>query len=385
VLARVNEDQRLRIPGPTPIPPQVARAMGRPMISHRGSEFRAIMHEVSTGLQYVFQTSNECLTITGSATAAMEAAVANLVAPKTPVLAVVSGKFGERWRDLLLAFGADAEVLEVQWGQGVSPEALADALDRTPAEVVFLTHNESSTAVRHDIAAAARVCRQRGSLVVVDAVSSLGGAEFRTDQWGIDVVVSGSQKCLMLPPGLSFLAVSEAAWQRMESVPSPRYYLDLPRYRRTAQEGETPYTPAVSLILGLQESLRMIRAEGLEVAWERHRLMKQMVRQGLQSLGLELFVPEKWASPTVTAASGPRGLDVDAWRKSLQRQTGVVLSGGQDQLSGRIFRVGHMGYTTPLEMLATLAAIELGLAAAGLGVKRGAGVAAAEEVWLRWA
>lgn len=379
------EDQRLRIPGPTPVPPSVARAMSRPMFSHRSGDFRTLMAEVKEGLRYVFQTENECLVITGSATAAMEAAVANLVDPGTSALAAVSGKFGERWFDLLKAYKADAHKLDVEWGEALQPEGLAAALAEHKPEVVFLTHNESSTAVLHDIAAAAQVCRDAGALVVVDAVSSLGGAEFYTDTWGIDIVVAGSQKCLMLPPGLAFVSVSETAWQRMEKIESPRYYLNLKKYRKSAAGNETPYTPAVSLFAGLQQALSMIRDEGLETGWQRHRLMQQMVRRGLEALGLQLMVDEKNASPTVTAAFGPQGVDVEAWRKALNQGTGVVLSGGQDQLSGKIFRVGHMGYATPVEMLATLAAIEVTLLSSGADVQRGAGVAAAEEVWLQWA
>lgn len=379
------EDHKLRIPGPTPVPPQVVRAMSKTMISHRGTEFRALMGEVQEGLRYVFQTKNECLIITGSATAAMEATVASLVSPGTPALAVVAGKFGERWGSLLKAYGAKTHILDVPWGEGVEPDVLAAALRQNPAEVVYLTHNESSTAVRQDIAAAAKVCHEAGALVVVDAVSSLGGAEFLTDAWGVDVVVAGSQKCLMLPPGLAFVAVSEAAWQRMAKQTSPRYYLDLARYRKSAAGNETPYTPAVSLFLGLQESLQMIKAEGLENIWERHKLMQQMVRKGIAALGLELFVQEKYASPTVTAIAAPAGVDADAWRKAISQRTGVVLSGGQDKLAGKIFRVGHMGWASPLEMLSTLAAIEIGLSTAGVQLQRGAAVAAAEEVWQTWA
>jgi len=396
-MIMTKKELGLRIPGPTPLPPEVTLPMSRPMINHRGAEFRNLWREALAGLQEVFQTDNECIILAGSGTAAMEAAVANLVEPGTPVLVVVGGKFGQRWADLTKAYKAATFELQVPWGEGVSTEALREAIAAHRPEVVFLTHNESSTGVRNDIASLCAVCREAGCLTVVDAVSSLGGAEFYTDRWGVDITVTGSQKCLMLPPGLSFLAVSAAAWQRIKKINSPRYYFDLERYRQANKIGEAPFTPAVSLVFGLVESLRLIRSEGLERSWQRHALLQQMTRRGLEALHLELLVEEKWASPTVTAVKSPPGIDVEKWRKEVASRTGVVLSGGQDHLKGRIFRVGHMGYIVPLEILATLKAIEttlraFGYEAAGPGsgsaasasASASAAVRTAEEVWLNW-
>lgn len=380
----IKKELGLRIPGPTPIPPSVLQAMQQPMVSHRGTEFTDIVASLQGDLRYLFQTENDCLILAGSGTAAMEAAVANLVAPGRPVLAVVAGKFGERWSQLARTYQADVKELIVPWGQGVDLNQLAAAIAQHQPEVLFITHNESSTGVSQDIAGAAAICQQAGCLIVVDAISSLGGAEFRTDAWGIDVAITGSQKCLMLPPGLSFLAVSQQAWDKMAKNNSPRFYFDLLRYRKGVHNGQAPYTPAVSLIFGLQESLRLIRSEGLENVWQRHRLMQQMIRQGLAAAGVPLFVAEEWASVTVTAALAPAGLQLEAWRKELAKETGIVLASGQDSLAGRVFRVGHMGYAIPAEMLAILGTIEVFLAKAGCHKRLGAGVSAAQEVWLRW-
>jgi len=381
----MRKESVLRVPGPTPVPPQVAQAMSRPMIPHRGAGFRALWREVYIGLRHVLQTQNECVILAGSGTAAMEAAVVNLVEAGTKALVVVAGKFGERWQEIATAYGAEVATVTAPLGQGVQLEQLSEALQRFQPEIVFLTHTESSTGVQQDIKSAAGQCRDMGALVVVNAVSSIGGAEFYTDNWGVDVIVTGSQKCLMLPPGLGLLAVSETAWQRMEHIRTPRFYLDLLRYRKANAGGEAPYTPAISLVYGLQESLRMIRAEGLENAWQRHILMQQMVRRGFEAMGLELFVEERWASPTVTVVHTPRGVNMRVWQRDMAMRTGVLVSDGFDDLLGKVFRIGHMGYVTPLEMLTALSAIEVALAAEGYSIKNGVGVAAAQTVWLNWA
>lgn len=380
-----EEDKHLRIPGPTPVPPSVQRAAAKPMINHRSDDFRKLAQRVRKGLQYVFQTENEVVVITGSGTAAMEAAVANLVSPGTRALVLVGGKFGERWLELVRAYRGDAVVLDYPYGQGAEPERVAAALRENPGvEVVFATQNESSTAVLNDIEGIAAAVRPTGALLVVDAISGLGGSPLPMDAWGVDVVVAGSQKCLMLPPGLSFVAANERAWERMAASRSPRYYLDLWAYRKAAAKGETPYTPNVSLFFALEESLRLIQEEGLERSFERHRLMRDMVRAGIKALGLPLYVDDRWASPTLTAVSAIPGLDVEAFRRRVAAEFRVILSGGQSELKGKIFRIGHMGYATPLDMLTALAAIELGLVRCGVDVPLGAGVRAAQEVLLKW-
>lgn len=380
-----DEAKQLRIPGPTPVPPSVQRAASKAMINHRSDDFRKIALRVQSGLKYVFQTEHDVVVLTGSGTAAMEAAVANLVSPGTRVLVLVGGKFGERWLELVQAYRGDAVVLKYPYGEGARPEAVAEALQANPGiEVVFATQNESSTAVLNDIEGIADVVKPSGALLVVDAISGLGGAPLPMDAWGVDVVVAGSQKCLMLPPGLSFVAANERAWERMKESTSPSYYLNLPAYRKAAAKGETPYTPNVSLFFALEEALKLIEEEGLERSFERHRLMRDMVRAGIRQMGLPLLVDDPWASPTLTGVKGVPGLDVEGFRKRVASELNVVLSGGQGEMKGKIFRIGHMGYATPLDMLTTLAAIELGLRRSGFEVELGSGVRAAEEVFLQW-
>ncbi len=378
------EKRQLHLPGPSPVPPRVQRAASRAMIDHRGAEFAQLLARTQEGLRQLFGTREDVIALAGSGTAAMEAAVANLVSPGEPVLVLVGGKFGERWAELATAYGADVRPLPYPWGEGVDPEALRQALARQPeVRVVFATQNESSTAVFNDVPAIATVCRQHGALCVVDAVSSLGGAPMEMDAWGVDAVVAGSQKCLMLPPGLSFIALSPRAWAKAAESRSPRFYFDLRAYRELLPKGETPYTPAVSLYFALDEALAMIQEEGLENTFQRHRLLQQMVRQGVAAMGLELLVAERWASPTVTAVKAPPGVEVSGLRKGLNRR-GVIVAGGQGAMRGKIFRIGHMGYTTPLDMIGVLAALEIELQVAGFPVSLGAGVRAAQEVWATW-
>ncbi|MFS8533570.1 MAG: alanine--glyoxylate aminotransferase family protein [Limnochordales bacterium] len=384
------EQQHLRIPGPTPVPPRVMRAAARPVVNHRGAAFRELYKQVTAELKNVFQTQGEVMIITGSGTAAMEAAVVNLVSPGEKVLVLVGGKFGERWGEIARAYGAQVIEWRYDWRQGAEPEELARRLAADPDIVaVFATHNESSTGVMNDIEGLSRARdlggRRHRALLIVDSVSALGGAPLPMDAWGVDAVVTGSQKCLMVPPGLSFVALGQRALERLEQVTTGRYYLDLRAYRKAAAAGESPYTPAVTLVFALQEALAMLAEEGLENSFARHRLMRDMVRAGIKALGLPLWTDERWASPTVTAVEGAPGLEVEPFRKLVRDRFGVELAGGQGELKGRIFRIGHMGYAGPLDMIAALAAIEQGLAASGFPVKLGAGVAAAQEVWARWA
>ena len=378
-------DRLLRVPGPTPVPDRVVRAGSRPMLYHRGAEFVAIFERSVARLKKLFETEGDVFILAGSGTLAMESAVANLVAPGDEAIVASGGKFGERWVELVQSFGGRPVVVSYPYGRGVEPQQIAEAMERHPAaKVVFATQNESSTTVLNDIESIARVVRDRGGILAVDAVSSLGGAPLEMDAWGVDVVVSGSQKCLMLPPGLSFVAVNQRAWERSLAVNASRYYADWRRYREAQAKGQTPYTPAVSLIVALDEALAMLEEEGKEARLARHRLMMTMVREGLKALGFDLYVEDRWASPTVTAATGG-GVDPSQLVKAVKARTGVVLSGGQGELKGKIFRVGHMGAVTPLDMATTLSAIELGMAALGKAPRLGAGVARALEVWSAWA
>lgn len=378
-------DRLLRVPGPTPVPDRVVRAASRPMLYHRGPEFVGIFQRCIARLKALFETDGEVFILAGSGTLAMESAVANLIAPGDQAIVASGGKFGERWVELVEAFGGRPVVVSYPYGQGVDPEQIARAMKENPgAKVVFTTQNESSTTVLNDIEGIAKVVRELGGLLVVDAVSSFGGTPLSMDAWGVDVVVSGSQKCLMLPPGLAFVAVNQRAWERALAVKASRYYADWRRYREAQAKGETPYTPAVSLIVALDEALAMLEEEGKEARLDRHRLMMTMVREGLKALGFTLYVDDRWASPTVTAATGG-GLDVSQLVKAVKARTGVILSGGQGELKGKIFRVGHMGAVSPLDMVTTLGAIELGMAAVGKAPRFGAGVGKALEVWSAWA
>jgi len=377
-------DKLLRVPGPTPVPSRVALASARPMLWHRSPEFVELFRRVESRLKALFETEGDVLIIAGSGTAAMESAVANLTSPGEEVVVLNGGKFGERWLELAHAFGAKPIELKYPYGQGVEPDALDRVLAQNPgAKVVYATQNESSTAVLNDIEALAKVARAHDALLVVDAVSSLGGAPLPMDAWGVDVVVTGSQKCLMLPPGLAFVGVSPRAWEKARASRGHRYYFDWSRYKKAAQNAESPYTSAVSLMYALDESLAMMEEEGKEARFERHRLMRAMVREGLRALGFTLFVEDRWASPTLTAATGG-GVDPEALRKAVRKKTGVTFAGGQGDLKGKIFRIGHMGAATPLDMVTTLAAVEMGLAELGAPVAWGRGAGRALEVWKSW-
>lgn len=378
-------DRSLRLPGPSPVPDRIVRAMSHPMMGHRSARFQDLLEGLVGGLRELFETEHNVYVLAGSGTLAMESAVANLLAPGDTCVVASAGKFGERWIELCEAFAASAVKVEAPYGEPISPEAIADALDREPeARVVFMTQNESSTGVQHDVEAVARVVRARDRLLVVDAVSSLGGAPLSMDEWGVDVVVSGSQKCLMLPPGLAFVAVGTRAKAHSEErSKGTRYYADWRRYHESLNDAQTPYTPALSLLFGLEESLAILAEEGKGVRFARHRLMREMVRAGLEAMGCTPLVGPTHASLTVTSMRHD-GLDVDALRKAVQMETGVVLSGGQGSLKGSIFRVGHMGAATPMDMIATLAAVEIGMVRLGHSPDIAVGQQAAMEVWRTW-
>lgn len=377
----------LRIPGPTPIPPRIQQAMLAPMIGHRSGEFKRLYAEVTAQLPPLFGTRQRVLVLTASGTAALEAAAVNAVAPGEEVIVVVTGAFGDRFAAICERYGLITRRLEVAWGEAADPDRLRAFLRQHPkAKAVFLTYCETSTGVLNPVAELARVVREESeALVIVDGVSAIGGAPCEMDSWGLDIVVTGSQKALMLPPGLALVAVSERAWQAIAANPAPRFYLDLRAYRQAAEEASSPYTPAVSLFFGLREALAMIEEETLSQVIARHELLRDMTRAALQALGLPLLADDAAASPTVTAV-GPfdgHALDPEALRACLRKRHGLVLAGGQKKLKGRIFRIGHMGWCAPFDILAVLAALETGLAELGYPVALGKGVQAAQEVYIR--
>jgi aspartate aminotransferase-like enzyme len=376
----VVEKQYLITPGPTPIPPQVQTAMAAPLIHHRSPAFRALLAETIAGLKAVYQTDNDVLVFAGSGTAAMESAVANLTSPGDRVLVASAGNFGERWLALARAYGLDIVDVEQEWGERLDAARIGE--QAAGCSVVYVTHSETSTGVVHDVQAIAEAVRPSGAALVVDAVSSLGGVDLATDEWGIDVVVAGSQKALMTPPGLAFASVSDRAWELSQAARSPRYAFDWGRARAAQQKGDTPYTPAVSLVFGLRAALALIAERGLEAGFAHNRRLARASREGVKALGLELFSPDDESSAMVTAFRMPDGVDGQQVYGRLRDRFGIVLAGGQGKLRGRIVRIGHMGFMNEFDIITALSGLELALA--GFGYRPaavGAGAARALEIF----
>jgi aspartate aminotransferase-like enzyme len=364
------------------VPERVLLAMANPVIHHRTPQFQAIMKETLARLKRVLHTENNVAILASSGTGAMEAAVANLASPGRKALTIESGKFGERWTELCGAFGFECEAVKVEWGKAIDPKVIAEKLAADPAiKAVFATHCETSTGVLHDVKALAAITGKTEAVLVVDAISAAPGNELRTDEWGVDMVVLGSQKALMMPPGLAMISASAKAKALIESAENVRaYYLNLKAALGKAAKNDTPYTPAVTLVIGLNESLKMIEEEGLEECLKRHATLAAAVRAGVQAIGLELF--SERPSDTVTALKVPEGVDGVALVKDLRDVEGVTFAGGQAELKGRIVRIATMGYCTKYDVILGLGALELALKAAGHSMELGKAVAAAEEVFL---
>ena len=369
---------QLRIPGPTPLPDRVVRAMSRPMIDHRGPEFAAILARITSGARRVFKTSGDLLLLTSSGTGGLESAVANLVSPGDEVVVALSGNFGERFAALAAGYGADVVRLEFEWGQPVDADDLARVLEHHPkAKVLFLTHNETSTGLTNPLRELARVGRDAGRVVVVDGVSSIGSIAIETDAWGIDVAVSGSQKGWMAPPGIALVGVSERAWEQQARARSPRFYFDWKEAKTWADKGMTPFTPAIPVLFALQEGLAMLEEEGLDSVYDRHARLARATQTGLQALGFQLYAREGFRSNTVTSALPPPGLDVNALRKLLDDKYGVVIAGGQAKMAGKMIRVGHLGAIAEGDVVQVLWAIEQALEELDVAPADGRAVAAA--------
>jgi aspartate aminotransferase-like enzyme len=375
----------LHTPGPTPIPPQVAAAMTMPMINHRGEAFSALHREVATKLQPLFQTKEPIYVLPGSGSGGWETAMMNFVPVGSKVLNIVIGDFGERWVKANLALGFEVVRLDYAAGTAAHPSAVAACLAEHQGSIraVCLQHNETSTGVFNPLHEIASEARKHGALVIVDAISSLGALPLAMDEWGLDVVFTGSQKALMCPPGLLVVAVSQRAWQRAEAIQNPRFYFDLHVYRRDFAGGQTPYTPALSLYYGLRAALEMLEREGVARTQQRHALMGRMCRAGVKAMGLELLCQdEQFASNTVTAVKIPQHFEARQLRQAALNIFGTVLAAGQGKLKDTIFRIGHMGYVTPNDVLVALAAVENSLAYLGSLEQPGKAVAAAQTVWL---
>lgn len=369
---------RLFTPGPTPVPEETLLELARPVTYHRAAEAKAILAEVSDDLKYVFQTANPVFTITSSGTGGMEAAVSSALAAGEKVILLTAGRWGERWRGVLKAHGANIVAVEVPYGKAVTPEMLAAAVKANPdAKAVFATLSETSTGVGHDLAAFGKIVAGTDALLIVDGISGLGAMECRVDDWKIDICVTGSQKALMLPPGLAFVSVSEKAWKKIDATPVRNFYFDLRRYRKSLAESDTPFTPANTLIRAQRASLKRIRAEGIENLWKRHERIAAATRAAVAALGLENFAERPNSALTVITV--PAGVDGSGTLKKLEKQYGYKLADGQDSMKGKIWRLSHMGYTDAFEVLGAVSALELVLAESGFKLEVGAGVAAFQK------
>ncbi len=373
--------KRLMTPGPVPVPPDALMAMARPMIHHRTEEFERIIVEVTDGLKYVFQTENDVIILSSSSTGAMESSVVNLLSPGDRALVIGGGKFGERWAEICEAYNIDFHLIHVEWGKPVDIERVREKLESDPSiKCVYSTLCETSTGIVHDIESLGAIVKTfEDTLLIVDAVSGLGAVDIQTDNWHVDVVVSGSQKGLMTPPGLAFISLSDLAWDAVEKSKLPKYYFDLKEARKSLSKNQTPFTCSVSLILALRESLGQIKREGIRNVLARHARLAQATRAGVEALGLELFAK---ASPSnaVTAVTVPEGVDGKTLVRLIDEKYGVTFAGGQDELSGKIFRIAHLGYCDDLDIIASTSALEMALSDMGYAVTLGAGVRAAEQV-----
>ena len=372
---------QLMAPGPTPVPSQALLAMAQPMLHHRTPEYEALFVEVRAGLKRLVQTAQEVIPLACSGTGAMEAAVVNTLSPGDTVAVVCAGKFGERWIEIARAYGIEVVALTAPFGETVPAARVAETLRARPEIVAILTqHSESSTGVLHDVRGYAAATRDSSAILVVDAVSSLGIADLPMDAWGVDVVVAGSQKGLMLPPGLAFCALGDRAWRRVETSRLPKYYFDLAAERRTVLRNEAHFTPAVSIVVGLREVLRMLEAEGLASVLRRHDRLARATRAGVEALGLRLFA-RATPSPALTAVQAPAGVDSEAIVAAFSADHNITIAGGQGEMKGQVFRLGHMGYAAELDVIVALAALEQVLASLGQPVDFGAGVRAAQKVF----
>jgi aspartate aminotransferase-like enzyme len=374
------EKRYLMTPGPTPVPPQVLLAMAEPIVHHRGADFRKAFVQCEERLQEVYRTRNDVLMFAASGTGAMESAIVNLNAPGDRIVVHSSGNFGERWAKLGNAYGLDVAHLKEEWGSSPDPARLAEELQANPARVVYLTHSETSTGVVADIEALAAVAKEHGALVVVDAISSLGAVPLDTDAWGLDAVVSGSQKALMCPPGLATISVSQAAYDAAEQPGRiPSFYFNWLSARKSLADETTAFTPAVTLIIGMNVALGLLLDAGLEERFELHRRLGRACRAGIKAMGLELFSPDEDRSAVATAVRVPEGVDGSKVVPMLRDRFGIQIVGGQGALKGKIFRIGHIGYFDIFDITTALAGTELVLVELGADIQRGAAVSAALE------
>ena len=370
----------LLTPGPTPDPPEVQLRRAEPIIHHRTPEFSKVFAEVREGLRRLYQTTQDVIVLASSGTGAMEASVVNLLSAGDRVIVVNGGKFGERWTKICQSYGVVVEEIKVEWGEGVAIDAVRAALEKLPdAKAVLVQASETSTTAVHPVEAIAELTRKRDTLLIVDGITAVGVFDLPMDRWGIDVLVTGSQKALMLPPGLAFVALSERAWQRADKAHLPAFYFDLKREKKNQGENTTAYTPAVSLVFGLHAVLGMLEREGHANVFARHARLAAATRAAGEVLGLRLLAPRS-PSPAATGIYLPPGIEGGKLTKYLRDKVGVDIAGGQDHLKGKILRIAHIGYYDNFDVVTAISAIEMGLTKFGARVDFGAGVAAAERV-----
>jgi len=374
----------LMTPGPTPVPAEVLLTQAAPMIHHRTPDFSAAFATAIKNLKYVFQTEGDALLFACSGTGVMEAAIANSFCAGDTVIVCRNGKFGDRQKGICEVYGLNVIDLAYEWTQVVDPADVATALEENPGvRGVIVTQSETSSGVLNDVKAIGAIVREYDECVlIVDSITGIGAVDCKTDEWGLDVVMTGSQKGLMLPPGLAACTVSKKAWRAYERSTLPKFYFDWMKYQKNVEKDTTPFTPAVSLVLGLNVALQMIREEGIDNTIARHSMLAKATREGVQALGLELFAPAEGRGSAVTPVWVPEGVDGKAIVKVLKDKYGITIAGGQDDYAGRIFRIGHLGYFGPFDIITTLAALEMTLAELGYDLTPGAGVSAAEAVFM---
>ncbi len=377
--------KRLFTPGPTPIPESVMLTMAEPIIHHRNPEFVEILTSVNQNLKYLFQTKNEVLTLTSSGTGAMEASVVNLLSAGDKAIFVNQGKFGERWGEIMKAYGVEPVEIKVEWGTAPTPDMILEAIKKNPTvKAVYITHSETSTGVFTNIKDIAAAVHEKYDIaVVVDGITSVGAHEMRFDDWGLDVIVTGSQKGLMVPPGLAFAALSDRAKKMLETSKLPKYYFSFKKALKSHAGNDTPFTPAITLIIGLEKALRMIKEETVETIWQKHKVLSEAVRSGCEAIGLKLFGSP--ASHAVSAVNVPEGVDYSKFNKILKQKYGITTAGGQDHLKGKIFRVSHLGYYDEVDIVGVVAALEWTLQDLNFKFQPGAGVTAVQKVFAKYA
>ncbi len=377
--------KRLFTPGPTPIPESVMLTMAEPIIHHRNPEFVEILTSVNQNLKYLFQTKNEVLTLTSSGTGAMEASVVNLLSAGDKAIFVNQGKFGERWGEIMKAYGVEPVEIKVEWGTAPTPDMILEAIKKNPTvKAVYITHSETSTGVFTNIKDIAAAVHEKYDIaVVVDGITSVGAHEMRFDDWGLDVIVTGSQKGLMVPPGLAFAALSDRAKKMLDTSKLPKYYFSFKKALKSHAGNDTPFTPAITLIIGLEKALRMIKEETVETIWQKHKVLSEAVRSGCEAIGLKLFGSP--ASHAVSAVNVPEGVDYSKFNKILKQKYGITTAGGQDHLKGKIFRVSHLGYYDEVDIVGVVAALEWTLQDLNFKFQPGAGVTAVQKVFAKYA